>query len=54
MQINIVEIEEKAVVEKKFNRNDKAVQLRKEALNHPVVMDALEIFNGKIVDVKIP
>ncbi|MBW2195099.1 MAG: DNA polymerase III subunit gamma/tau, partial [Deltaproteobacteria bacterium] len=54
MQINIVEIEEEAVVEKKFNRNDKAVQLRKEALNHPVVMDALEIFNGKIVDVKIP
>ena len=54
MQINIVEIEEEAAVEKKFNRNDKAVQLRKEALNHPVVMDALEIFNGKIVDVKIP
>ncbi len=54
MQINIVEIEEEAAVEKKINRNDKAVQLRKEALNHPVVMDALEIFNGKIVDVKIP
>ncbi len=54
MQINIVEIAEVASVEKKSTRNDKAVQLRKEALNHPVVMDALEIFDGKIVDVKIP
>ena len=54
MQINIVEIEEEAAEENKSNRNDKAVQLRRQALNHPVVMDALEIFNGKIVDVKIP
>ena len=26
---------------------------KQEALNHPLVADAVEIFNGKIVDVKI-
>ena len=28
-------------------------RLKKEALNHPLVDDAVEIFNGKVVDVKI-
>jgi len=29
------------------------VRLKQEALSHPLVTDALEIFNGKVVDVKI-
>ena len=33
------------------NKNQ-ASRLKQEALNHPLVSDAIEIFNGKIVDVK--
>ena len=29
-------------------------QVKKKALGHPLVMEALELFNGKIVDVKVP
>lgn len=36
--------------QKKKNR---AVHLKQEALNHPLVTEALEIFNGTVVDVKI-
>ncbi len=35
--------------EKKLEEN----QLKQEALSHPLVADTLEIFNGKVVDVKI-
>jgi DNA polymerase-3 subunit gamma/tau len=31
----------------------KGHQLKRDALNHPIVTDALEIFNGKVIDVKI-
>jgi len=31
----------------------RANRLKQEALNHPLVTDAIEIFNGKVVDVKI-
>jgi len=33
--------------------SDKARRLKKEALSHSIVTDALDVFNGKIVDVKI-
>lgn len=32
----------------------KEEQVKKKALGHPLVMEALELFNGKIVDVKVP
>ena len=35
------------------DKKSKADRLKQEALSHPLVTDALEIFNGKIVDVKI-
>ncbi len=34
-------------------KTDRAGKLRQEALNHPLVQDAIEVFNGRIVDVKI-
>jgi DNA polymerase-3 subunit gamma/tau len=39
-----------ASVDERRDRNQTQVR---EALNHPVVADAIEIFNGKLVDVKI-
>ncbi|MFC1516518.1 DNA polymerase III subunit gamma/tau [Thermodesulfobacteriota bacterium] len=33
--------------------SDRASRLRKEALNHSLVADAIEIFDGKVIDVKI-
>ena len=33
--------------------NDKTRRLRKEALSHPIVTDALDVFQGTVVDVKI-
>ena len=35
------------------DKKSKADRLKQEALSHPLVTDALEIFNGTIVDVKI-
>ncbi len=35
-------------------KKKKEDQVKKNALGHPMVMEALEIFNGKIVDVKVP
>ena len=32
---------------------DKTRRLRKEALNHPIVTDALDVFQGTVIDVKI-
>ena len=34
-------------------KKDKDTQAKQDALNHPLVADALEIFDGKVVDVKI-
>ena len=42
-------IEDKKNQKKKSREN----QLKQEAFNHPLVADAIEIFDGKIVDVKI-
>ncbi|HUT43594.1 MAG TPA: hypothetical protein VMW95_04585, partial [Desulfobacterales bacterium] len=35
------------------NKKDLDNHLKKEALSHPLIADAIEIFNGKAVDVKI-
>ncbi len=47
------------IIKAKTDRNDKkqreknqASRLKQEALSHPLVADAIEIFNGKVVDVK--
>ena len=37
----------------KQEQKDMENRLRHETLNHPLVADAVEIFNGKVVDVKI-
>jgi hypothetical protein len=34
-------------------KHDRTARLGEEALSHPLVTDALEIFNGNLVDVKI-
>jgi DNA polymerase-3 subunit gamma/tau len=34
-------------------KHDRTARLRQEALSHPLVTEALEIFNGNVVDVKI-
>jgi DNA polymerase-3 subunit gamma/tau len=34
-------------------KKDMENRQKQEALNHPLVADAIEIFNGKVIDVKI-
>ncbi len=34
-------------------KKSKDNQLKQEAFNHPLIADAIEIFDGKIVDVKV-
>ncbi len=47
-------IHTKKIIENKHHQtNSRKIRLKQEALSHPLVTDALEIFNGKIVDVKI-
>jgi DNA polymerase-3 subunit gamma/tau len=47
-------IHTKKIAENKHHqKNSRKIRLKQEALSHPLVTDALEIFNGKIVDVKI-
>jgi DNA polymerase III subunit gamma/tau len=47
-------IRTKKITENKHHqKNSRKVRLKQEALSHPLVTDTLEIFNGKIVDVKI-
>ncbi len=38
----------------KQKEKQKAEQLKQKALSHPRVMETIELFNGKIIDVKIP
>ena len=49
VRIRAAEGAETAKVEKK----NEVEQRKREALNHPLVADAVEIFDGKIVDVKL-
>jgi DNA polymerase-3 subunit gamma/tau len=54
MTVRVIERQDKNSSHGKTSgETDKARQLRKEALGHPVVTDALEVFEGTVVDVKI-
>jgi DNA polymerase-3 subunit gamma/tau len=53
MQINLLEKAEQDSQLVVRESSPKGNQLKRDALNHPVVTDALEVFNGKVVDVKI-
>ena len=35
------------------NKKSRTDRLKQEALSHPLVSDAIEIFDGKVVDIKI-
>lgn len=52
-EIDVIIRTKKIVENKHHQKNSRKVRLKQEALSHPLVTDALEIFNGKIVDVKI-
>ena len=54
MTIKVVERQDKTSPQERIYREtDKERQLKKEALGHPTVTDALEVFQGTVVDVKI-
>jgi DNA polymerase-3 subunit gamma/tau len=53
MKIKIVESGKAAPRKVQHKESDKDRRLRKEALDHPLVTDALEVFKGRVVDVKI-
>jgi DNA polymerase-3 subunit gamma/tau len=53
MQIRIEEKRQGTPKTKRTGENESIKHLKKEALNHPVVTDALEVFQGRVVDVKI-
>ena len=53
MKIKIVESGKGVSQKKQYKESDRARRLKKEALSHPLVTDALEVFKGRIVDVKI-
>ena len=54
MTVRVVERQDKNSSHGKTSgETDKARRLRKEALGHPMVTDALEVFEGTVVDVKI-
>lgn len=40
--------------EQKQQARETADRLKKKALSHPLVMETLELFSGKIVDIKVP
>lgn len=47
----IADCQDAATRKEKKKKEDR---VKKKALGHPLVMEALELFNGKIVDVKVP
>ncbi len=53
MKIKIVESGKGAPQKGQRKESDRERRLRKEALDHPLVTDALEVFRGRVVDVKI-
>ena len=53
MVIRVTEKKSARPSHKKRDENEREKRLRKEAMDHPAVTDALDVFNGKIVDVKI-
>ena len=52
-EIDVIIRTKKITENKHHQKNSRKVHLKQEALSHPLVTDALEIFNGKIIDVKI-
>ena len=52
-EIDVIIRTKKITENKHHQKNSRKVRLKQEALSHPLVTDALEIFNGKIIDVKI-
>ncbi len=46
-------ITEKTDSNKTSDKKDRDNHLKKEALSHPLITDAIEIFNGNVVDVKV-
>jgi DNA polymerase-3 subunit gamma/tau len=53
MKIKILESGKASPKKSKPKESDKARHLKKEALDHPLVADALDVFKGRVVDVKI-
>ena len=53
MKIKIVESRKEASQDSQHKESDRARRLKREALAHPLVTDALEVFQGRVVDVKI-
>ncbi len=53
MKIKIVESGKGTSQKRQHKESDRDRRLKKEALAHPLVTDALEVFQGRVVDVKI-
>jgi len=53
MKIKILESGKASPKKGEYKESDKERSLKKEALDHPLVTDALDVFKGRVVDVKI-
>ena len=53
MNIKIEQVQGATSQDNQLKESDRTSRLRKEALSHPIVTEALEVFQGKVVDVKI-
>jgi hypothetical protein len=53
MKIKIVDAGKEASQDSQHKESDRVRRLKKEALAHPLVTDALDVFQGRVVDVKI-
>ncbi len=53
MKIKIVDSGKGAFQKSQHKESDRVRRLKREALAHPLVTDALEVFKGRVVDVKI-
>jgi DNA polymerase-3 subunit gamma/tau len=53
MKIRIVETRKQSRQEGQQGNSDRTRRLKRDALGHPAVTDALEVFKGKVLDVKI-
>jgi DNA polymerase-3 subunit gamma/tau len=53
MKIKIVDSGKGALQKSQHKESDRVRRLKKEALAHPLVTDALDVFQGRVVDVKI-
>ena len=40
--------------EAKLEQKEKSSRLKQQAMSHPLVMEALELFDGRLIDIKIP